>query len=156
MCGPARLLWVIWASYVVLTATCLLALLVGAPYYLNNICQADFVFFTFFLHNISLPEFSRINANTHNTYKKRLAGYYPPAENEDNVNCCRLLPRRYYLVLLTNKNAKYNGHDKSPYCTIHSPTKSEKYNIPHASNIGGGLSKFFWANFGIKKESHRK
>ena len=149
MCGPARL-WVIWAGYVVITTTCLLALLVGTRHYINNIGQADFFFFTFFLHNISLPEFSRINANTHNTYKKRLAGYYPPAENEDKSTVAYYTETILFSDFQRQDNQK-NEPNKSPYSTISPTTKSEKYNIPHASNIRGGQSNFFWVKFWNKK-----
>lgn len=93
--------------------------------------------------------------NTHNAYKKRLAGYYPPAENEDKSTVA-YYTRHYYLVLLTDKHIKKSEPNKSPYRTIAEKPKSEKYNIPHASNIGGGLSKIFLGKFWNKKREPPK
>lgn len=64
--------------------TRLTALLMVAPRHTNNVSQTELIFAVdIILHAVSLTWFFKINANTHNAYKKRLAGYYPPAENED-------------------------------------------------------------------------
>lgn len=64
--------------------------------------------------------------------------------------------RHYYLVLFHDETIKKHEQKKSPYGTTPEHPKSEKYNIPHASNIGGGLSKIFLGQILEEKESRRK
>lgn len=146
MCGPARLLWVILASYVVITIARLLGLLMAAPSHANNIGQTELIFAVdIFFHNISLQEFSKFNADTRKPHKKRLAGYYPPAHEDKST--VAYYTRHYYLVLFHDETIKKHEQKKSPYGTIPEHPKLEKYNITHITIIWGGQSKFFWGKF---------